>query len=124
MPRPTVLAGRTSSAVCSSSSRVSSADSVTPCSRAAAITSAAAPAALPVFVEPVGPCIEMDDLPPNCVVFAPRKYVDTGTWVPSPAARAMAMIASRMPGSPSWLGSSWPSPSASATTPCTSWVWS
>ena len=42
-------------------------------SRAAEITSAAAPAALPVFVEPVGPCIEIEDLPPNCAVFALRK---------------------------------------------------
>ena len=86
MPVPSVLAGSTSSAVCSRSSRVSSALSVSPCSRAAAITSAAAPAALPVFVEPVAPSIEIDDLPPNCVVFAPRKYVFSGAIVPAPAA--------------------------------------
>ena len=43
------------------------------CSSAADMISAAAPAALPVLVEPVGPCIEIDDLPPNWVVFALRK---------------------------------------------------
>ena len=67
--------GRMSSAVCSISARSSSGLSVIGalCSSAADMISAAAPAALPVLVEPVGPCIEIDDLPPNWVVFALRK---------------------------------------------------
>ncbi len=96
-----------------------------PFSRAPEMSSAAAPAALPVFVEPVGPCMEMEDLPPNCVVFAPRKYVAVGTFVPTtPSARMSWMIPARMPGSPSCAGSSIPSPSTSLTTPSTSWTWS
>ena len=73
MPAPTVLAGVTSSAVCSSVSRTSSGVGSTPWSLAALTTSAAAPAALPVLVEPVEPSIVTELWPPNCVVLAPRK---------------------------------------------------
>jgi hypothetical protein len=62
--------------------RVSSALSSMPFSRAAEMTSAAAPPALPVFVDPVEPSMEIDDLPPNCAVFALRKYVCGGALVP------------------------------------------
>ncbi len=67
--------------------------------RAAEMSSAAAPAALPVFVEPVGPCMEIDDLPPNWVVFAPRKYVAVGTFVPTFSSRRSAM----RPAADAWI---------------------
>jgi hypothetical protein len=66
----------TRSAVCSRIARVSSGRSTIGVGwwlSAALITSAAAPAALPVFSEPVEPTIEIELLPPNWVVFAPRK---------------------------------------------------
>src|SRR5436190_10294395 len=74
-PRPAVLPEVTRSAVCSRISRVSSGRSWTDgfASRAALITSAAAPAALPVFSDPVVPSIEIELLPPYWVVLAPRK---------------------------------------------------
>ena len=76
----------TSSAVCSTIVRDSSAVNSTPASRAALIVSATAPAALPVLVDPVGPSIDTELWPPNCVVFAPRKYVCTGAFEPRQAA--------------------------------------
>ena len=116
-----------SSAVCSSRARSSSGLSWIGglCSSAADITSAAAPADLPVFVEPVGPCIEIDDLPPNWVVFAFLKNVFTGTDVPTPRPSMIPISASRMPiGSSSpGSGSSSPRPSASAATPWISIAW-
>ena len=65
----------TRSAVCSRISRVSSGRSAIGgvASSAEEITSAAAPAALPVFSEPVVPSIEIELLPPYWVVLAPRK---------------------------------------------------
>ena len=66
----------TRSAVCSRISRVSSGRSVDAVVESAALTtSAAAPEALPVFSEPVGPSIEIELLPPYWVVLAPRKKV-------------------------------------------------
>ncbi len=65
-PSPSVFGVKTRSAVCSRISRVSSGRSVTAglASRAALTTSPAAPAALPVFSEPVEPSIEIELLPP------------------------------------------------------------
>src|SRR6266576_3333518 len=74
-PSPVVLLEVTRSAVCSRISRVSSGRRSTrgEASLAALTTSAAAPAALPVFSEPVVPSIEIELLPPYWVVLAPRK---------------------------------------------------
>ena len=82
VPVPPVFPGVTSSAVCSRISRVSSARRLVPASRAALTTSAAAPEALPVLTDPVGPSIEIELLPPNWVVFAPRKKVPGGMFEP------------------------------------------
>src|SRR6266566_947184 len=81
-PVPVVFPFSTRSAVCSSSSRVSSGRSAIPRSSPALTTSAAAPAALLVLTEPVAPSIEIELLPPYWVVLAPRKNVCTGALEP------------------------------------------
>src|SRR5207237_8283286 len=86
-PLPSVLPLSTRSAVCSSSSRVSSGRSAIPWSRPALTTRPAAPDALLVLTEPVGPSIEIELLPPYCVVLAPRKNVLTGRFEPRHACR-------------------------------------
>ena len=85
VPAPAVLPFSTRSAVCSSSSRVSSGRSAIPWSRPALTTRAAAPEALLVFTEPVAPSIEIELFAPYCVVFAPRKNVCTGAFEPTHA---------------------------------------
>src|SRR6476619_6453363 len=90
IPAPSVFPARTRSAVCSSSSRVSSGRSATPWSSPALTTSAAAPAALLVLTEPVGPSIEIELLPPYWVVLAPRKNVPTGAFDPRHAGWPLA----------------------------------
>src|SRR6185312_9691678 len=113
-PTPAVFGASTRSAVCSSSSRVSSGRSAIPRSRPALTTSAAAPAALLVFTEPVGPSIAIELLPPYCVVLAPRKKVETGRLEPRHACRPAA------PHSPSasvHCDASSPRPTVSGTVP-------
>src|SRR5438128_12109358 len=84
-PVPDVLPSSTRSAVCSSSSRISSGRSAMPWSRPALTTSPAAPAALLVLTEPVAPSIEIELLPPYWVVLAPRKKLCTGAFEPKHA---------------------------------------
>ncbi len=112
MPVPAVLPGRTSSAVCSRISRVSSGRSRTPASLAAEMTSAAAPEAWPVACEPVEPTIENDDLPPNCVVLPLRKNVRGCSEVETGSLKAevISLFSPRPSVSDTvpWMSSAWP----------------
>src|SRR5207253_1401980 len=73
-----------------------------------------------VSAEPVGPCIEIERLPPYCVVLAPRKNVPTGALEPGHAGWPMKPH-SFWP-STHWLDGS-PRPSVSVTVPSISIAW-
>ena len=81
-------------------------------------TKPAPPDALPVLIEPVAPSIEIELLPPNCVVLAPRKNVLTGAFVPNAGTRAWMKLQKSCPPEQSW-----PSPTVSGTVPWISIAW-